>query len=99
MHCPTSKLSDFLASYRLTIIYDLLGSYASHASEFPQGIIPSSLIVIPYCPDIVFYNEKCNLVALFELICPLDSINHLESVRDRKQSKEAYHKLYQSLNV
>jgi len=27
-------------------------------------------------------------VALFELTCPLDSFQHLESARDRKQSKE-----------
>ena len=35
----------------------------------------------------------CNLVALLELTCPLDSIHHLESARDRKQSKEEYHQL------
>ena len=46
-----------------------------------------------YRPDIVIYNEACNLVALLELICPLDSIHHLESARDRKQSKVEYHQI------
>ena len=32
-------------------------------------------------------------MALLELTCPLDSIHHLESARDRKQSKEEYHQL------
>ena len=63
------------------------------ASESPQGTIPPSLIITSYRPDIVIYNETCNLVALLELTCPLDSIHHLESARDRKQSKEEYHQL------
>ena len=51
------------------------------------------LIITPYCPDIVIYNEICNVVALFELTCPLDSIHRLESARDWKQSKEEYYQI------
>ena len=62
------------------------------ASESPQGTIPSSLMIISCncCPGIVIYNVTCNSVALLELPCPLDSMQHLESVRDHKQSKEEY---------
>ena len=60
------------------------------ASESPQGTIPSSLIVTPYCPDIVIHNVTYNLVVLLELPNPLDSMQHLESARGHKQSKEEY---------
>ena len=66
---------------------------AMRASESLQGTIPSLLIITSYRPDIVIYNEACNLVTLLELICPLDSIHHLESARDRKQSKVEYHQI------
>ena len=33
-------------------------------------------------------NQLINAVVLLELTCPLDSIQHLESARDQKQSKE-----------
>jgi len=46
---------------------DLLGM---QASESPQEIIPLSLIVTSYHPDIVIYNETCNLVALLALWIP-----------------------------
>ena len=78
------------------------------ASESPQATIPSSLIITPYRPDIVVYNEACicNLVALLELNSPLDSIHHLESARDWKQFKEECHqilsefiKFYQNLTI
>ena len=59
-------------------------------SESPQGTIPSSLMITPYHPDIVMYNETCNSVVLLELTCPLDTFQNLESARDHKQSKEEY---------
>ena len=91
LHCLASKLSDFLSGFNTIHVYaDLPGM---RASESPQGTIPPSLIITSYRPDIVIYNETCNLVALLELTCPLDSIHHLESARDRKQSKEEYHQL------
>ena len=88
LHCLASKLS---ASHNTIHVYTDLPDM--RASESPQGTIPSSLIITPYCPDIVIYNETCNLVALLELTCPLDSIHHLESAIDWKQSKEEYHQI------
>jgi len=60
------------------------------ASESPQGTVPSSLMVTSYRPDIVIHNVINNTVALLELTCPLDSAQHLEAARDRKQSKWEY---------
>ena len=61
-----------------------------YASVSPQAIIPPSLIITPYCPDVVIHNKSINVVVLLDLTCPLDSIQHLESARDRKQTKEDY---------
>ena len=60
------------------------------ASESPQGTVHSLLMVIPYHPNIVNHNVTCNSVALLELTCPLGFMQHLESARDRKQSKKEY---------
>ena len=68
------------------------------ASESPQGTIPSSLMITPDRPDIVMYNETCNSVALLELTCPLGTFQHLESARDRKQSKEEYLQILSKLD-
>ena len=57
---------------------------AMRASESPQGTIPSLLMVTSYRPDIVIHNVTSNSVALLELTCPLDSMQHLESARDHK---------------
>jgi len=46
------------------------------------------LLVTLYRPDIVLYNESNNLVAMFELTYPLDSVDHL---RVWKQEKREYH--------
>ena len=45
-----------------------------------------------YLLDIVIHNVTCNSVAsrALELTCSLDSTQHLESARDRRQSKEEY---------
>ena len=66
----------------LHIYADLPGMYASAS---PQATIPPSLITTPYHSDIVICNESTNTyssVVLLELMCPLDSIQHLESARD-----------------
>ena len=87
LHCLASKLSDFLSGSNTIHVYaDLPGM---RASESPQGTIPPSLLITSYHPDVI-YNATRSLVVLLELTCPLDSIHHLESARDRKQSKEEY---------
>ena len=45
------------------------------------------IAITPYRPDIVLYNEGNNSIALLELTCPLDSVEHLNFARDRKQEK------------
>ena len=95
LHYLASELSDLIARLNTIHVYaDLPGM---RASESPQGTIPPSLIVTPYRPDIVIYNETSDSVAFLELTCPLDSVYHLESARDRKQSKEEYHLLLSEL--
>ena len=96
LYCIVSNLSGLLAESQTTHVYaDLPGMYASMS---PQAIIPPSLIVTPYRPDIVIHNESTNTVVLLELTCPLDSIQHLESARDRKQTKEDYLQILSELD-
>ena len=85
LHCLALGFSDILAELNTVHVYADL-----RASESSQGSIPSLLIVTFYCPDIVIHNVTCNSMALLELTCPLDSMQHLESMRGRKQSKEEY---------
>ena len=47
-------------------------------------------IVTLYRTDIAIHYESSNMVALLKLACPLDSIQHLESARYCKQSKQDY---------
>ena len=68
------------------------------ASESPVSTIPSFLMVMPYRPDTVLYNEMSNSVTLLELTCPLDSFQHPESARDQKQSKEEYLQILSELD-
>jgi len=49
-------------------------------------------MITPYQPDIVVK------LALFELICPLDSFQHLESARDHNQGKEEYLQILSELD-
>jgi len=72
------------------------------ACEAPQATIPASILITPYRPDIVVYNSQVHCVAMFELTCPLDSVHHLESARNRKQSKVEYLQLlaeFDRLNI
>ena len=64
--------------------------HGMRANESPQGTIPPLLMATPYRPDIVIHNKTCNSVKSLELTCPLDSMQHLEAVRDFKQSEEEY---------
>ena len=49
-----------------------------------------SLLITSYRPDIVIYNSQSSSITLLELTCPLDSIHHIQSARNRKQSKTEY---------
>ena len=96
LHCIVSNLSGLLAESQTIHVYaDLPGMYASVS---PQATIPPSLIITPYCPDIVIHNKSTNAVVLLELTCPLDSIQHLESARDQKQTKEDYLQILSELD-
>ena len=72
------------------------------ACEVPQATIPILILITPYRPDIVVYNSQVHSVAMLELTCPLDSVHHLESVWNRKQSKVEYLQLlveFDRLNI
>jgi len=91
-----SGISEFLAQPNSIHIYFDLPIL--RATESPQGTIPSSLLITPYCPDIIIYNEASNSVALLELTCPLNTSQHLKSARDNKQSKEDYLQILSELD-
>ena len=74
----------------LSVYADLHGM---RASDSPQTTIPPLLLITPYPPDIVIYNQINNSVALLELTCPLESVHHLESARKRKQRKTEYQQI------
>ena len=46
----------------------------------------------------MIHNKDSNAVALLELTCPLESVNHLELARDRKLGKEDYQLLLSELD-
>ena len=82
----TTELAKSFSELSTVSLYaDLPGM---RASDSQQAIIPPSLLLTPYHPDIVLYNERSTSVALLELTCPLDSVKHHESARDRKQEKK-----------
>ena len=66
---------------------DLPNFYANNA---PQTTILSNILVTPYRPDILIFNTKCPSFCLLELTHPLDSPQHIQATRDRKQSKVEY---------
>jgi len=66
--------------------------------RFPQATIPPSLLSTPYRPDIVIHNDRTNSVALLELTCLLDSMDHLESARDCKWGKQEYQQILSEFN-
>ena len=65
-------------------------STLTRASKGPQAMVPSDLLITPYRPDIVVYNSEASSVTLLKLTCPLDSENHLQPARSRKQSETEY---------
>jgi len=60
------------------------------ACEAPQATVPTQILITSYRPDIVIYNSQVHSIVLLELTCPLDSYQHLESSRNRKQAKVEY---------
>ena len=73
-----------------------------HADSSSLSTIPASFLITPYRPDIVIYNPQSPSITLLELTCPLDSIHHIQSARDRKQNKAEYLQLlaeFDRLNI
>ena len=96
LHCLTTELTNFFSELSTVSVYaDLLGM---RASDSPQTTIPPYLLTTPYQPDIVLYNEGNNSIVLLELTCPLYSVEHLNSARDRKQGKREYQELQSEFN-
>jgi len=57
-----------------------------HASDSPQETVPPTILVTSYRPDIVLCNGS-NKVALLELTCLLDSVEHLKSARQHWEER------------
>ena len=76
----------------ISIYADLPGM---RASDCPQSTIPPFLLITPYWPDLVIFNQSNNSVAVLELTCPLDSVQNLESdsARECKQGKNEYQEI------
>ena len=63
-HCLTTELTKFFSEVDSVSVYaDLLGM---RVSDSPQAMIPPSIMVTLYHPDIVLYNKRSNSVALLE---------------------------------
>jgi len=84
---PTEISKLFTGSSSVLLYADLPGPCAS---DCPQATIPVSLFVTPYRPDLVICNRSSNCVAMMELTCPLDSVEHLQFARECKQGKQEY---------
>ena len=90
LQCLTAELKKLLSTAGIVSVYaDLPGLCAS---DSPQATVPPTILVTSYHPDIVLCNGS-NKVALLELTCPLDSVEHLKSARVRKQEKREYQEL------
>ena len=87
LQCLTAELKKFLSTAGIVSVYaDLPGLCAS---DSPQATAPPTILVTSYRPDIVLCSGS-NKVVLLELTCPLDSVEHLKSVRVWKQEKREY---------
>jgi len=74
----TAELKKLLSTAGIVSVYaDLPGL---GASDSPQATVPLTIMVTSYHPDIVLCSGS-NKVALLELTCPLDSVEHLKSAR------------------
>ena len=80
-----SALTNLFADAPFVKVFaDLPNFYANNA---PQASIPSNLLITPYCPHIVIFNSKYPSICLLELTCSLNSPQHIQSARYRKQKK------------
>ncbi|XP_065884075.1 uncharacterized protein [Dysidea avara] len=95
-----TKLSEAFADIPFVKVFADIPNF--HADNSPQSTIPMSLLITSYRPDIVIYNSQSSSITLLELTCPLDSIHHIQSARNRKQSKTEYLQLlaeFDRLNI
>jgi len=88
LRCLASELFKFLTGQSIISLYADLPECGQVTPPRQQFLLST-----PYHPDIVIYNDRTNLVALLELTCPLDSLDHLESARDHKQGKQEYQQI------
>ena len=72
-----SKLTALFADLQDVRAYADLNGF--RFNESPQEIIPSTVLITPYRPDLILYNSHSSLMGIIELTCPLDSRQHLES--------------------
>ena len=68
------------------------------ANESPLAMIPTTVMVTPFRPDIVVHNTITSSLLLFELTCILDSNHHLSQARSHKQSKVEYQQILAKLD-
>ena len=91
LYCLATELSKCLTRSSVILIYaDLLGM---RASDCPQSTIPPFLLITPYRPDLVIFSKSNDSVAMLELTYPFDSVQNLESARERKQGKKEYQEI------
>ena len=83
LHILVSKLTTLFADHQDVRVYADLNGF--RFNESPQEIIPSTVLITPYCPDLILYNSHSSLMGIIELTCPLDSRQHLESAHCQKQ--------------
>jgi len=91
-----SKLTTIFSDCRVVSVYADLQGFRFNDS--PPETIPSTVLITPYRPDIVIYNRLTSSMGIIELTCPLDSLQHLESARTRKQFKPEYVQLLAELD-
>ena len=92
----TAMLAKVFTNYPFVRVFADLPNH--RACEAPQATIPASILITPYHPDIFVYKSQVHRVAMLELTYPLDSVHHLESACNRKQSKVEYLQLLAEFN-
>ena len=71
LHILVSKLTTLFADHQDVRVYADLNGF--RFNESPQEIIPSTVLITPYHPDLILYNSHSSLMGIIELTCPLDS--------------------------
>ena len=96
LYVLVSRLLSLFADHRDVRVFADLNGF--RFNESPQEIIPSTVLITPYRPDLVIYNSRSSLMGIIELTCPLDSQHHIESACHRKQQKTEYLQLLAELD-